>query len=455
MGGKRLSRFFSSTLASTPKHHHHTPQGKAEFKITAQKQEERLNQIHNPPPCVPPPPPEWVWIVGNNDHDWIDASDNEDEGGEVVTPATYVHYQHYQKYFAKHQDFFHRWGQLKDQMMAMYLYCQHTTKSWTTQQTYHKDKPSGCLCTPEDHYPACQIDFIDMLGKFFTLQLDQTGPQLTSGYVQGLIRFTSSRTCRKLTAQGIKQKAHTLRVPFSNLYDVYACISQLSTSVYHDRMLHTNEELWAAKCAQCFGPARGEDLTNQDFFSIFCMDGNFQQRHNTKASKDQPLNDEYPSIFVKPSNIQRDELVLELTCNIHLEGGQVLLENSGKFQWLLTWMKQAHKTVWKSQALLTNIYVLPNPYQPGHVYTEEFFDKQWEDKRQAMVSPKVQQEIQKLELGKLLYLEDGHNQAWNTMIQMPKQAIALACLVGDLQKNIAAQKGNIGLDAMTDDLSGE
>ncbi|KAH9808547.1 hypothetical protein DFH28DRAFT_1195413 [Melampsora americana] len=467
MGGKRLSRFFTSTSVSTPKRHQRTPQGEAEFKIAAQKREERLNQIHNPPPRVPPPPPpEWVRIVGNDDNDWIDESDNEDEAGEVVTPATYVRRRHYRKYFAKRQDFFHEWGQLKDQMMATYLYCQHTTKNWTTQQTYHEDKPSGCLCTPEDHYPARQIDLIDMLGyqsasmsfckcqpeaiqllhrgyvasspikprtafsvRYIQLYHDlweQTGLN-KSGFVQGLIRFTSSRTRRKLTARGIKQKARTLRVPFSNSYDVYASISRLSTSVYHDGMLHTNEELWAAKCARCFGPAK-------------------------EASKDQPLNDEYPLIFVKPSDIQRNELVLESTSNVHLEGAQVLLlENSG--QWLLTRMKQAHKTVSKSRALLTNIYVLPNPYQPGHVYTEEFFDKQWEDERQAMVSPKVQEERQKLELGKLLCLEDEHNQAWNTVIQTPEQAIARARLVGDLQKKIAAQKRKIGSNAMTDDLS--
>lgn len=151
-----------------------------------------------------------------------------------------------------------------------------------------------------------------------------------SGYVQGLIKFTARRTRCKLTARGIKQKARILRVPFSNAHDVYAQISQLSTSLYHDGMLHSKEELWAAKCARCFGPAEGEDPTEEDFFSIFCMDGNFQQRHNTEASKDHPLDDEYPPIFVKPSDIQRNEVVLESTSDVNLEEGQNACSDSHK-----------------------------------------------------------------------------------------------------------------------------
>lgn len=116
-------------------------------------------------------------------------------------------------------------------------------------------------------------------------------------------------------------------------------------------------------------------------------------------------------------------------------------------------MKQAHETVTKSQALLTNICRLTNPYQPGHLYTEEFFDKQWKDEREAMVSPKAKRELQKLELGKLLCLEDEHDEAWNTIIPTVEQAIARARLLGDLQKRITAQKKKIGSDAMLNDLS--
>ncbi|EGG06766.1 uncharacterized protein MELLADRAFT_62940 [Melampsora larici-populina 98AG31] len=469
MGGKRITRFFTSLSASTPKRQQRTPQAEAEFKRTAEKRQERLNQIINPPPRIPapapPPPPEWAEIVGNDDHAWIDEPDDNDEDGEVVRPSQYVRRRQYRKYFAKRQDFFREWAHLEDQMMATYLYCQHTTKNWTTQESYHEVKPSGCSCSPNDHHPPRQIDLIDVLGhqspsmsfckcqpeviqllhrgyiasspskprtafsvRYIQLYHDlweQSGLN-KSGYVQGLIKFISRRTRRQLTARGIQQKSRILRVPFSNAHDVYARISRLQTSLLHVVMLHTKEELWAAKCAQCFGPA--------------------------EASKDQPLDAEYPSIFVKPTDIQRNEVVLETTSNVVLEGGHnVLLESSGK--WLLTRMQQAHETVKKSQTLLTNIYAFPNPYQPGHLYTEDFFDKQWKDQREAIVSPKVQQEIQKLELGKLLCLEAEHDKAWQTLIHTPEQAIARARLVGDLQKRIAAQRRKVGSDAMTNDLS--
>jgi hypothetical protein len=86
-------------------------------------------------------------------------------------------------------------------------------------------------------------------------------------------------------------------------------------------MLHAKEDLWAAKCARCFGPAEGEEPTDEDFFSLFCMDGNFQQRHNTEASKDSPQDDEYPPLFVKPADIHKNEAHVESTTHIKVEGG--------------------------------------------------------------------------------------------------------------------------------------
>ncbi|KAH9812031.1 hypothetical protein DFH28DRAFT_899629 [Melampsora americana] len=466
MGGKRLDRFFTSTSVSNPKRRQRSPKAEAGFKKFAEKREERLNQLHHPPPRVPaPPPPEWVRIAGNDDHEWIDEPNIDDQGDEVVAPGPHARRRRYRRYFAKCQDFFSAWGALEDQMLATYLTCQHTTKNWTTQESYREAKPHGCVCSPEDHHPARRIDLIDILGSesvsmsfcgcqpeviqllyrgyvasspsrprtAFSVRYvqlyhdlwDESGLNKT-GFVKGVIRFTSRRTPRKLTTQGIQQKARTLRIPFSNSYEIYSRISRLQNSMLHEGMLHTKEEVWAAKCARCFGPA--------------------------EASKDHPLDDQYPPIFVKPSNIQKNENAVKSTGDVVDEGGQVLLlENSAK--WLLARTKQAHETVKKNQTLLTNINSLPNPYQPGHMYTEDFFNRQWKAQKEAMVDPKVQQEIQKLELGKLLCLEDEHNRAWQTVIQTPEQAIARARLVGDLQKRIQAQKKKVGSDAMTNDLS--
>ncbi|KAH9821918.1 hypothetical protein DFH28DRAFT_1187487 [Melampsora americana] len=456
MGGKRLTRFFTSSSVSTPKRRERSPKGKAKFRETADKRQKRLDHIHNPPPPAPaPPPPEWVRIAGDDEHQWIDM-DEEPPPEEMVRPAPYRRRQRYRTYFDKRQDFSREWGHLKHQITATYLYCQHTTKNWTSQDSYHDTKPSGCVCTPEQLSPARRVDLIDILGfqrssfsfckcqpeaiyspskpctafSVRTVQLYHTLWQrsglVKSGFVEGLLQFISGRTRQKLTARGLSQQSRILRVPFSNTYDVYARTSRLQPSLYHEGMLHMKEDLWAAKCARCFGPAEGEEPADGD--------------------KDQPLDDQYPPIFVKPADIQRNKEVLNSTSNVNLEGGQVC-------NWLLSRMKQAHETVQKSRTLLTNIYTLPNPHEPGHLYAETFLDQQWHKQKQAMVNPKVQQETQKLELGKLLCLQDEHDLAWNTVINTPEQAIARARLVGDLQKRIEAQKKKVGSDAMTNDLS--
>lgn len=129
---------------------------------------------------------------------------------------------------------------------------------------------------------------------------------------------------------------------------------------------------------------------------------------------------------------------------------EVILQNSGK--WLSTRMKQAVSTLNKSQTLLTNIYALPNPHQPGRKYTEEFLLEQWKAERAAMLDPKTQQEEKKLELGKLLVQEDELDEAWKIVVRTPEQALARARIFGDLQKQIEAQKKKIGLHHLSNDL---
>lgn len=142
-----------------------------------------------------------------------------------------------------------------------------------------------------------------------------------SAFIEAILIFTTCRTRNKLAAKGLNQKTRILRVPFSETVDIHSRISRLQKPLYQKGMLHTKEDLWAATCARCFGPAEGEEPTNEDFFSLFCMDGNFQQRHNTEASKDSPQDNEYPPIFVKPADIHKNEVSVESTAHVNVEGG--------------------------------------------------------------------------------------------------------------------------------------
>lgn len=652
MPPKKFARFVSSTSVSRPERRPRVRETPEQFKKAAEAVYQQLDQFIPLPQAPAVPPPEWPDIVGNNDPD-------PGEGGRahhVVHPPRH-HQRRFRSYFDKREDYHKQWGQIKNQVSSTYLYCQHVTKNWTSQHTYLGTRPPGCNCTLEGQQNLRSVDLIDTLGfhssmpvSFCSCQPDviqllhqgymasspskpctafliqllqlyhtlwQTVGVSKSGFIEGLLRSISSRTRDKLLSQGIKENSRTLRVPFSNTIDVYTRVQLVQSSLYSEGMLHTKEDTWASKCPRCFGPAENEDRNEQEFFAIFCMDGNFQQRHNAQASKDTPTDDQYPSIFVKPSEVSKDEATVQTTENMPIDGGQnpcsdshkaandlrntstwsqcddtglfaalcrhdvplqvvnvyksgeklyypisliksiikdfpgkrfgilydigchlerhlqcqnllpedrarlqfgtsvfhayvhewkcqlkynpryndqwglsdgeglerlwsflsilvgvlrtstrlhrlisiferimhfieVILQNSGK--WLSVRMKQAVSTLKKSQTLLTNIYALPNPYKPGHKYTEQYLLEQWNAERSTLLDPKSQQEKQKLELGKLLCLEDELDQAWKATIESAEQALAQARVVGDLQKRIEAQKKKIGINQLTNNL---
>lgn len=53
------------------------------------------------------------------------------------------------------------------------------------------------------------------------------------------------------------------------------------------------------------------------------MDGNFQQRHNVLASKDNPEESQYPKIFIPPSQVQNIRTAFEQSDNVVIEGDKV------------------------------------------------------------------------------------------------------------------------------------
>ncbi|KAH9809381.1 hypothetical protein DFH28DRAFT_934048 [Melampsora americana] len=523
------------------------------------KREERLNQLQHPPPRVPaPPPPEWVRIAGNNDHKWINEPNINDQGDEVVAPAPHAQQRQYQKYFAKCQDFFSTWGALKDQMLATYLTRQHTTKSWTTQESYHEAKPHGCVCSPEDHHPARQIDLIDILGyESVSMSFCGCQPEVIQLLYQGYVASSPSRpqtaflVCYVQLYHGLWDKSGLNKTGFvkelsNSPPDALPANLLLKVSnrklVLSGSLFQTHTKYTAASLG----------FKTLCYMKHLLHGRQFPAAHNTKASKDHPLDNQYPPIFVKPSNIQKNENAVNSTGDVVDEGGQPfqnVCSNSHKAANDLS-----NTSIWAHcddtglvaascqhnvPLRIANIYKTgEKPYYPFAVIQsilEDFLGKKFgvlfdigchlerhlkchqenlefatsvfhayvytsgsarfntiqdttqtgdfsylqtstrmhqfwaisdctdhytqvllenSAQKEAMVDPKVQQEIQKLELGKLLCLEDEHNRAWKTVIQTPEQVIAWARLVEDLQKRIQAQKKKVGSDAMTNDLSG-
>lgn len=75
-------------------------------------------------------------------------------------------------------------------------------------------------------------------------------------------------------------------------------------------------------------------------------------------------------------------------------------------QWLFKRFQNALNVLREAQEFTITLFTTPNPAQPGHTYSEAFLREQWNLEREAYASKKVAMQKQKLELGRLLCLQD-------------------------------------------------
>ncbi|KAH9824809.1 hypothetical protein DFH28DRAFT_877902 [Melampsora americana] len=88
-------------------------------------------------------------------------------------------------------------------------------------------------------------------------------------------------------------------------------VKVLSQQVLQEGLEMKPTDLWAGRCPRCFGPAQDEHKGSaKEPDVIICMDGNFQHRHNILASKDDPPETQYPSIFIPPSQIAQHNITV-------------------------------------------------------------------------------------------------------------------------------------------------
>ncbi|KAH9809629.1 hypothetical protein DFH28DRAFT_837108, partial [Melampsora americana] len=102
---------------------------------------------------------------------------------------------------------------------------------------------------------------------------------------------------------------------------IYGHLMVISKILLQEGLKMTNLDRWADRCPRCFGPAQDEhkgSVAEPDV--IICMDGNFQHRHNVLASKDNPTEDEYPEIFVRPSEIENQKVTVATAVASALDG---------------------------------------------------------------------------------------------------------------------------------------
>ncbi|KAH9815906.1 hypothetical protein DFH28DRAFT_1163510 [Melampsora americana] len=252
-----------------------------------------------------------------------------------------------------------QWSAIESQMTATYLECQHETDNWTSRESY-LDDVINCDCSGQQ-LSVQAVDLINLssyLSKFTVTfcscmprpvrllrygyiasspQYPQTAfsiPTLqfyhelwnmtassNSGFIGALMRFVKLRSIRRNTnlqnpPQAKNNPAKSLihdrdmRRQFSHSVHMYRATMRCTKRIYSEGLKLSNSQLLADKCARCFGPAINEKRTSpQEPHVIIALDGNFQHRHYTKSSKDNPTEEEYPDMFIKPSSMKKHEII--------------------------------------------------------------------------------------------------------------------------------------------------
>ncbi|POW10039.1 hypothetical protein PSHT_08992, partial [Puccinia striiformis] len=270
-----------------------------------------------------------------------------------------------------------------------------------------------CKCTPDVirliHYGyfACSADeprtaFSIRLVQYHHF-LWQASAVPASAFIESLSSFLDTRTTSPLFNRGSNHKRRELRVPFTLCIDLYNRILNKSRKIYEDGLRFTSIDKWASKCPQCFGPILNEVRNPGEATVHLSMDGNFQQRHYAHSSKDCPVEDQYPELFLRPSKITTD--IEQLAATDAVATGINLTSSTA--DWLSKKSSDCTETIKSSASILRQLHALPNPTTPGTNYTNTFFERQWDLERNYHLNINQTREKARQELGHLLCLQES------------------------------------------------
>ncbi|KAH9825058.1 hypothetical protein DFH28DRAFT_1077494 [Melampsora americana] len=244
-----------------------------------------------------------------------------------------------------------KWKGLVALLTVIYLDRQHHTLNWTTHNTYLDDHPATCSCTG---VYTRDIDLIGLSGRkrkhpvqfcncmsmparlmyygyfagspdlpstAFSIPLVQLFHELwkkttisLTGFLEGYMAFLDLRSKTYMYPNTHNYANRNLRRQFTQAVDVYRSILKQQVKVYQHGLQLSSSQLLSDQCPRCFGPASGEVKGSPgELDIILAMDGNFQHRHHIKASTDQLQEEDYPSLFIPPSQIQNHERRFEET----------------------------------------------------------------------------------------------------------------------------------------------
>ncbi|KAH9812073.1 hypothetical protein DFH28DRAFT_1178017 [Melampsora americana] len=386
-----------------------------------------------------------------------------------------------------------QWKEIEFQMTATYLELQHRTRNWTSEASY-LDLDVECQC-PDSQLIMQAVDLIDILGfnskhhiifcscmpkpvrllhygfissspqspqTAFSIRLLQFHHQLwnttvtsSTGFVNGLMSFLNLRSNSNLKPCSYRYRSlihdRDLRRQFSGSVNMYRSMILCIKKIYNEGMNLSNAELLADRCGRCFGPAINEERPSpQEPHVIVALDGNFQHRHYTRSSKDNPTEEEYPDVFVKPSSMKKHEVIQNLT-EAQSKSIKITLNSTAK--WLIRRLQKAKAVLQESSSALASLSSKRSSLFPAIRYTHEFLRLQWKVERQSQEKRSHVQEQQKIELGRLLLLEETACTVWAKDADNIEEATARLTEHNQIQKKIEKQRAKIGSETILNDLN--
>ncbi|EGF98639.1 uncharacterized protein MELLADRAFT_69173 [Melampsora larici-populina 98AG31] len=239
---------------------------------------------------------------------------------------------------------------------------------------------------------------------------------------------------------------------------MYRSIMLCIKKIHNEGLNLSNAELLADRCGRCFGPAINEEQPSpQEPHVIVALDGNFQHRHYTRSSKDHPTEEEYPKVFVKPSCMKKHELLQNSTeaqsksIKVGSVHGFVIFALISK--WLVRRLQNAKAVFQQSSSALASLSSKRSSMFPTIRYTHEFLRQQWNVERQSQEKRSHVQEQQKIELGRLLLLEETAQTLWAKDAENVEEATDRLTEHNEIQKKIEKQRAKIGSETILNDLN--
>ncbi|WAR58184.1 hypothetical protein PtB15_5B416 [Puccinia triticina] len=103
--------------------------------------------------------------AANDDQRWMDVDQNRPENQDAYRPAIlHARYHRLQRYAAIRQQRSDEWLQLVNQATATYLFCQQSSRNWTSVKFPAECVPYDCTCPPGGiHHRS--VDLIGLPGK--------------------------------------------------------------------------------------------------------------------------------------------------------------------------------------------------------------------------------------------------------------------------------------------------